>query len=123
MEFYAGTVDSYGVQPHQVERLGKDPNYQSFTGLSFGYTYIGYNMRREPFNDLRVRKALGMAIDVDKIIKYVIYNQGERITGPFVKQTDYYNHNIEPLGFWPRRDGSGDLRGGLRRTEGAFNSP
>jgi len=101
MEFYAGTVDSYRVEPHQVERLGKDPTYQNFTGLSFGYTYIGYNMRREPFNDLRVRKALGMAIDVDKIIKYVIYNQGERITGPFVKQTDYYNHNIEPFPYDP----------------------
>jgi ABC-type transport system substrate-binding protein len=101
MEFYAGTVDSYGVQPHQVARLGKDPTYQSFSGLSFGYTYIGYNMRREPFKDRRVRKALGMAIDVDKIIKYVLYGQGERITGPFVKQTDYYNHTIDPLPYDP----------------------
>ncbi len=101
MEFYAGTVDSYGVQPHQVARLGKDPTYQSFSGLSFGYTYIGYNMRREPFKDRRVRKALGMAIDVDKIIKYVLYGQGERITGPFVKQTDYYNHAIEPNPYDP----------------------
>ena len=101
MEFYAGTVDSYGVQPHQVARLGKDPTYQSFSGLSFGYTYIGYNMRREPFKDKRVRKALGMAIDVDKIIEYVLYGQGEKITGPFVKQTDYYNHAIEPLSYDP----------------------
>ena len=105
MEFYAGTVDSYGVQPHQVARLGKDPTYQSFSGLSFGYTYIGYNMRREPFKDKRVRKALGMAIDVDKIIEYVLYGQGEKITGPFVKQTDYYNHAIEPLSY--------DLEGAL----------
>ncbi len=101
MEFYAGTVDSYGVQPHQVARLGKDPTYQSFSGLSFGYTYIGYNMRRELFKDGRVRKALGMAIDVDKIIKYVLYGQGEKITGPFVKQTDYYNHAIKPLPYDP----------------------
>ncbi|MFQ5841018.1 MAG: ABC transporter substrate-binding protein, partial [Thermodesulfobacteriota bacterium] len=101
MEFYAGTVDSYGVQPHQVERLSKDPTYQSFTGLSFGYTYIGYNMRREPFKDRRVRKALGMAIDVDKITKYVLYGQGEKITGPFLKQTDYYNHAIAPLPYDP----------------------
>ena len=101
MEFYAGTVDQYGVQPHQVERLKSDPTYQNFSGLSFGYTYIGYNMRREPFKDKRVRKALGMAIDVDKIIKYVLYGQGERITGPFVKQTDYYNHAIEPLPYDP----------------------
>ena len=101
MEFYAGTVDSYGVQPHQVERLSKDPTYQSFTGLSFGYTYIGYNMRREPFKDRRVRKALGMAIDVDKIIKYVLYGQGEKITGPFLKQTDFYNHSVVPLSYDP----------------------
>ena len=101
MEFYAGTVDQYGVQPHQVERLKSDPTYQSFSGLSFGYTYIGYNMRREPFKDRLVRKALGMAIDVDKIIKYVLYNQGERITGPFVKQTDFYNHAVVPLPYDP----------------------
>ncbi|MDY6987738.1 MAG: ABC transporter substrate-binding protein [Thermodesulfobacteriota bacterium] len=101
MEFYAGTIDSYSVQPHQVKRLKQDPQYQNFSGLSFGYTYIGYNMRREPFNDLRVRRALGMAIDVDKIIAYVLYGQGERITGPFVKQTDYYNGTIKPPPYDP----------------------
>ncbi len=102
MEFYAGTIDSYSVQPHQVKRLGKDPKFQSFSGTAFGYTYIGYNMRRKPFDDPRVRRALGMAIDVDKIIKYVLYGQGEPITGPFVKQTDYYNHNIDPLPYDPK---------------------
>ncbi len=102
MEFYAGTVDSYGVQPHQVQRLENDPKYQSFSGPSFGYTYIGYNMRRKPFDDPRVRMALSMAIDVDKIIKYVLYDQGERITGPFVKQTDYYNHSINPVPYDPK---------------------
>ncbi len=108
MEFYAGTVDRYDVQPHQVERLGKDPTYQSFTGLSlssvyFGsYAYIGYNMRREPFKDRRVRKALGMAIDVDKIIKYVLIGQGERATGPFFKRGDFYNHAVPPLPYDPQ---------------------
>jgi ABC-type transport system substrate-binding protein len=101
MEFYAGTVDTYGVQPHQVKRLKSDPEYQSFSGLSFGYTYIGYNMRRAPFNDVRVRMALSMALDVEKIIKYVLYGEGERITGPFVKQTDYYNHSIKPVPYDP----------------------
>jgi ABC-type transport system substrate-binding protein len=101
MEFYAGTIDSYGVQPHQVKRLEKDPRFQNFSGVAFGYTYIGYNTRRKPFDDPRVRRALGMAIDVEKIIKYVLYGQGERITGPFVKQTDYYNHAIKPLVYDP----------------------
>jgi len=101
MEFYAGAVDSYGAQPHQVDRLKDDPRFQSFSGLSLGYTYVGYNMRRPPFDEVRVRKALGMAIDVEKIIRYVLYNQGGNITGPFPKQTDFYNHAVQPLPYDP----------------------
>jgi ABC-type transport system substrate-binding protein len=101
MEFYAGTIDDYSVQPHQVERLRKDEQFQDFSGTSFGYTYIGYNLRKEPFNDVRVRRALGMAIDTKKIIKFLLYGQGESITGPFAKQTDYYNHDLKPLPYDP----------------------
>jgi ABC-type transport system substrate-binding protein len=101
MEFYAGTVDDYNVLPHQVARLSRDERFQNFSGTAFGYTYIGYNLRREPFNDPRVRRALGMAIDSQKIIDYVLYGQGESITGPFVKQTDFYNQGIKPLAYDP----------------------
>jgi ABC-type transport system substrate-binding protein len=101
MEFYGGAIDDYSVQPHQVERLRRDPTYQNFSGLSFGYTYIGYNMRRDLFKDKRVRRALGMAIDVEKINKYVMYDEAENITGPFVKQTDYYDKSIQPLPYDP----------------------
>jgi len=101
MEFYAGTLDSYNVEPHQVRRLERDPTYQHFSGLSFGYSYIGYNIRREPFKDRRVRTALGMAIDVNRIIEYVLYGQGRRITGPFPEQTDYYNQTVTPLPYDP----------------------
>ncbi len=107
MEFYSGTLDNYGdslhgIPPHQVARLKKDDRFQNFSGTAFGYTYIGYNARREPFNDPRVRRALGMAIDSRQIIDYVLYGQGETITGPFVKQTDFYNPEIAALPFDPQ---------------------
>jgi ABC-type transport system substrate-binding protein len=101
MEFYAGTIDSYGVQPYQVERLAGDPRYQSFSGTSYSYAYIGYNLRRKPFDDPRVRRALAMAIDVNKIIRFVLYDQGERTTGPFLRQTDFYNQGVAPVPFDP----------------------
>ena len=102
MEFYAGAVDSYGAQAHQVARLKDDPRFQNFSGLSYGYTYIGYNMRRELFKDKRVRKALTMAINIPEIIEYVLYDQGEPTTGPFVKQSEYYNHDLKFLPYDPK---------------------
>jgi ABC-type transport system substrate-binding protein len=99
--FYAGTSDAYGAQPHQVERLRHDPRFQSFSRLGLGYTYIGYNMRRPIFQDVRVRKALGMAINVEEIIDYVLYAQAERTTGPYPKQTEFYDPTVEPLPYDP----------------------
>jgi len=101
MEFYAGTIDAYGVQPYQVARLKDDPRFQNFSGTSYAYSYIGYNLRRPPFDDPRVRRALSMAINVDSIIAFVLYQQGERTTGPFLKQTEYYNHAIAPVPYDP----------------------
>jgi ABC-type transport system substrate-binding protein len=101
MSFYAGTVDLYSAQAHQVARLQNDSRYQHFSGLALGYTYIGYNMRRDLFKDPRVRRALGMAINVNDMITYLFYDQAEPITGPFVKQTDYYNHDVQPLPYDP----------------------
>lgn len=101
LAFYAGTSDAYSAQPHQVERLQDDPRFQSFSRLGLGYTYIGYNMRRPIFQDVRVRKALGMAINVEEIIDFVLYGQAERTTGPYPKQTEFYNRTVDPLPYDP----------------------
>ncbi|MED5579211.1 MAG: ABC transporter substrate-binding protein [Nitrospinota bacterium] len=103
MAFYTGTIDSYGAGVHQVNRLKKDRRFQVFSGLSFGYTYIGYNMRRKPFNDVRVRRALGMAINTEQIHRYILNNQAENITGPFIKQGPHYNKVIKPIAFDPKK--------------------
>ena len=100
--FYAGTVDRYGAGAHQVERLKKDPRFQVFSGLGFGFTYVGYNMRRWPFQDARVRRALGMAVNTKQIHRYVLNGEAEDITGPFVKQSPHYNKKIKPLAYDPK---------------------
>jgi ABC-type transport system substrate-binding protein len=101
LTFYAGTTDDYTAAPHQVARLRDDPRFHAFSGLALGYTYIGYNMRRPLFQDVRVRRALAMAIDTQQIIDYVLYGQAERSTGPFPKQTDYYDPAVQPLPYDP----------------------
>ncbi len=118
MAFYAGTVDSYGAGSHQIDRLRKDPRFQVFSGLAFGYTYIGYNMRRKPFDDVRVRRALGIAVDTKAIHKYLLYDQAEDITGPFIKQSDHYNRSIPPLEYNPQKAEALLNEAGWRKVNG-----
>ncbi len=101
LTFYAGTSDAYAAQPHQVARLRNDPRFHAAQRLALGYTYIGYNMRRPIFQDVRVRRALGMAIHVEELIRYALYGQGERITGPYPKQVEYYDPSVQPLSYDP----------------------
>jgi ABC-type transport system substrate-binding protein len=101
LEFRAGTIDEYGAEPHQVARYRQDPEYQPFSRLGTGYTYIGYNLRKPLFQDVRVRKALGMAIDVDAIIRYLLYGEGERVTGPYPKVTNWYDPDTPALPYDP----------------------
>jgi ABC-type transport system substrate-binding protein len=102
MEFYAGAVDSYSVQPHQVARFSKEDKYQSFSSLGNFYSYIGYNLRNPLFADRMVRVALGMAIDIDPIIEYILYGEGERVTGPYPKITDWYDPEVKPIPYDPK---------------------
>ena len=101
MEFYTGAVDNYNVQPHQVARFLKDDKYQSFSSIGYFYSYIGYNLRNPLFADREVRVALGMAIDIDPIIKYILYGEGERVTGPYPKITDWYDPEVKALPYNP----------------------
>jgi ABC-type transport system substrate-binding protein len=102
VEFRTGAIDAYSAQPYQAARYRKDKNFQTYSSLAFGYTYIGYNNRKPLFRDPRVRRALGMALNVKQIIKYVMYGEAERITGPYPPNTDWYNKNVKPLPYDPK---------------------
>ena len=101
MEFLAGAIDYYGTQPHQVARYKNNPKYQSFSSLGFGYTYIGYNNRKSLFSEPEIRRALGMAINVEDFLKYLLYGEGEQISGPYPKNAEWYDQAVAPLPYDP----------------------
>ncbi len=102
LEFRTGALDVYSPQPHQVDRLLQDPTWRGFSYPGSGYSYIGWNTRKEIFRDPRVRRALGMAINIPEIIDYLLYGQGERTTGPYPKNTPWYDHEVPALPYDPK---------------------
>lgn len=102
LEFRAGALDVYDTLPHQAARYRADPDYRVLQYNEGAYAYIGYNARRPPFDDKRVRRALGMAIDVDAIIRHVLSGEGRRSTGPYYSHTPYYDPEVKPLPYDPQ---------------------
>jgi ABC-type transport system substrate-binding protein len=101
LEFQAGALDRYDALPHQAARYRKDPAYRVLARKRGYFSYIAYNLRRPVFQDVRVRRALGMAIDVDSIIRYVLSGEGKRSTGPYYSNTPFSDPTVKPLPFDP----------------------
>jgi peptide/nickel transport system substrate-binding protein len=107
MELKAGNIDMMGLTPLQFLRQTNTPDFQkAFTKykyLSDGYTFLGFNLTRKPFDDKRVRQAFAYAIDKQEIIKGVLQGLGEVATGPYKPGTQWYNANVKKYPFDPAR--------------------
>jgi len=80
--FRTGQADSIGgLSPEEIAQLQKtNPNIRIFEALFATQEQLYMNMKREPFTDIRVRKAISMAVDRKSMVK-AIYGGGET-SGP-----------------------------------------
>jgi len=78
-------------------------NYNKFKYPSFSYTYIGYNLHDPKFKDIRVRKALDIAVDKKTIIDTVLFGQAQVTTGPYLLDSWAYNKDVLPAAYDPVR--------------------
>ena len=62
---------------------------------SFGYTYLGFNLKKKKFQDIRVRKALSLAINRKEMVDILFFSHGRVCTGPFMPKTFAFNENIK----------------------------
>jgi peptide/nickel transport system substrate-binding protein len=118
MELLTKGVDYYGVQPHQYQRMKETSFLKVYSQPALSYTYIGYNFKNPLFQDKRVRQALTQAINREEIVQYVLYGLGTVISGPFPNHLWYYNPNVKPLPFDPKKSRQLLTEVGWRDTDG-----
>ena len=107
LELQTQGVDQIGLTPLQYSRQTDTPffrkNYRKYRYPSFGYTYMGLNLRDAKFSDARVRLALDHAIDKDEIITGVLLGLGRISTGPFPPESWACNKDIKPVPYDPAK--------------------
>ncbi len=84
---------------NQVESSSAMEVYRS---EGYGTEYIGFNVTKKPFNDVRVRKAIAHAVEMDSIIKGVYNNVGKKANSAmgskvfgYDEQLKAYNYNLK----------------------------
>lgn len=64
-----------------------------------GYRYLGFNLKREFFQDHRVRRAIAHAVPVEEIIDKIYHKLASRLTGPFTPGSSASDDTLAPIPF------------------------
>ena len=103
LAFETRQVDFWAADPWAVGSFREDERFTVFTSPSNSYNYVGWNLRRPMFQDLRVRRALAHAVNVDQMIRYVLYGYGTQSTGIFTPEMWFFNPHVTPLAYDPEK--------------------
>ncbi len=99
MELLNGSIDIMGLNPMQAAKQTSNSRYinqyNTYSYLDSAYTYVGYNLRKAPFDDVLVRRALSYATPKEDIVNGIIFGKGQVATGPYKPNTYWYNPNVE----------------------------
>jgi peptide/nickel transport system substrate-binding protein len=103
LELVTGGVDSMELNPYQFLYRSQTAEFndtiEKYRYLSNSYTFVGYNLKDPILSDKRVRQALSYAINEKEIIDSVLLGQGETTTGPFMKDSPYYDHSARAYAY------------------------
>ncbi len=79
--------------------LPENYQFEKYQYNSTSWSYLGYNLQRPIFQDRRTRAALTHLVNRQRILDEVHMGLGRLISGPYIPQSPYYNHNVQPLPF------------------------
>ena len=102
LAFQTKQVDFWAVEPWAVQGVENDKRFDLFSSAGNMYNYIGWNLERPMFQDLRVRKALAEAVNIPQMIKYILYGRGVQSTGIFTPKMWFFDPKVQPLPYDPK---------------------
>ena len=103
-----GKLDWLSLLPDQyINRTGgeefKTGKLKKFRYLLPQYSYIGYNQKNPLFQDKRVRQALTMLVDREKIKKEIYRDLAQIAVTPFMPGSAFMPQDLKPFPYDPAR--------------------
>ena len=125
LELSADNIDLMSINPIQYQRVfpaRKDmlEKINLYKELGNGYTYLGFNLKKAPFNDINVRQAINYAIDKDEVIKGVLLGLGEPIASPYKPGTRWNNPNLKSYPYDPNKALKLLTKAGYKKNQEGF---
>lgn len=115
-DFKSNHLDTYVLPPDQVLELAdflKSDQYKQQAAKGYAinrldyvarsYAYIGWNEAKPYFKSKKVRQAMTMAIDRNRIIQQNLNGMGIETTGTFYRFSPSYDASIQPWPFDPEK--------------------
>ncbi len=88
-------------RPADLPHIRANANIVLKTQTGLNISYLAYNLRKKPFDDIRVRRALTMAIDRRKILRLAYQHTAVPATNPIPPIQWAYNRHVEDDVFDP----------------------
>ncbi|HEY1684514.1 MAG TPA: ABC transporter substrate-binding protein [Tepidisphaeraceae bacterium] len=131
--FTNGETDIFSAVPEQYERLLKMPDvvkrtqhYEYSTPIN-GFNFIAWNEQRNGkatlFADKRVRQAMTLLMDRDRILKEIFLGYASKADGPFYPQSKQHMPGMTPWPYDPARAKSLLAQLGYKLTNGQLIGP
>lgn len=101
-EFLAGRIDFIPeIEPVYHERVIANPKARLITMPTLNIYYAGFRTDRKPFDDARVRHAVAMAIDLERMNLFIARGAGVPAFGPIPPGADAYSPGIKKSRYDP----------------------
>ncbi len=108
LELMADNIDSMSLNAIQYARIfparpDLNEKFSLYKELGNSYTYLGFNLKHKPFDDVRVRQAINYAIDKQEIIDGVLLGLGLPVASPYKPGTRWSNPKLKPYEYNPQK--------------------